>query len=141
MSEIQDFEFKFKKYASYDDENGEIYRKLKSVQKSPFYQKEMTQVFITSMALGFVKDNPKDLKKPTSNIPTNVFTKQEKWLMISLFMKTHPELGVKSLFDPNAILENAEKYANGGIKFLDIIYEESEDPAEELENEFRKFLS
>jgi len=140
MSTDSDFEFKFKKYASYDEVNGEIYRKLKSVQKSPFYQKEMTQIFIAAMTLGYVKDNPQPLKKLASSIPTSVFTKHEKWLMIGLFMKTHPKLGVKSLFEPSSILENAEKYANGGIKFLDMLFEEGEDPREELESEFRKYL-
>jgi len=44
------------------------------------------------------------------------------------------------LWEPEQILKNAEEYANGGIKFLKMIYEDSEEPLEALEEEFRKYL-
>lgn len=140
MSQDETFEFKFKKYASYDEEYTDLYRDLKKVTKSFFFQKEMTNIFITAMAVGFKKNAHDPLKKPSNSIPTNVFTKEERWLMISLYMKTHPKMGVSALWEPEQILKNAEEYANGGIQYLKMIYEDSEEPLEALEEEFRKYL-
>ena len=140
MSTDETYDFKFKKYASYDEEHTEFYRDLKRVTKSFFYNKEMTNIFITAMALGYKKDSHHPIKKPSNTIPTAVFTKEERWLIISLYFKTHPEAGVSALWEPEQILKNAEEYANGGIQFLKMIYDESADPLESLEEEFRKYL-
>jgi hypothetical protein len=140
MSQEDPYEFKFKKYASFDEENADFYRDLIKVTKSFFYNKNMTNIFITAMALGFTKDIHHKVKKPSNSIPTAVFTKEEKWLMISLYYKIHPKATVADLWQPEEILQNAEEYANGGIKFLKMIYEESEEPLEALEEEFRKYL-
>jgi hypothetical protein len=140
MSKNESFEFKFKKYASYDEEHTEFYRDLKKVTKSFFYNKEMTNIFIMAMALGFKKDARNPVKKPSNSIPTDVFTKEEKWLIISLYFKTHPKEGVSGLWEPEQILKNAEEYANGGIQYLKMIYDDSEEPLETLEEEFRKYL-
>jgi len=140
MSQDESYEFKFKKYASYDEEYSDFYKDLTKVTKSFFYGKNMTNVFITSMALGFKKDSSRPIKKPSNTISTIVFTKEEKWLMISLYFKTHPKVGVDALWEPEQILKNAEEYANGGIQFLKMLYDESEEPLEALEEEFRKYL-
>ena len=87
MSQDEKYEFKFKKYASYDEEYSEFYKDLTKVTKSFFYQKNMTNIFIMAMALGFKKDARNPLKKPSNSVPTNVFTKEEKWLMISVYLK------------------------------------------------------
>ena len=52
----------------------------------------------------------------------------------------YPKLGVKALFEPDAILDLAEKYANGGINYLDIIYEETTEPIDELEDKLREYI-
>lgn len=140
MSQNETYDFKFKKYASYDEEYSEFYKDLIKVTKSFFYQKNMTNIFITAMALGFKKDSHKSLKKPSNSIPTDVFTKEEKWLMISLYFKTHPKAGVSELWEPEQILKSAEEYSNGGIQYLKMIYDESAEPLEALEEEFRKYL-
>jgi len=140
MSQNETYDFKFKKYASYDEEYSEFYKDLIKVTKSFFYQKYMTNIFITAMALGFKKDSHSPLKKPSNSIPTEVFTKEEKWLMISLYFKTHPKAGVSELWEPEQILKSAEEYSNGGIQYLKMIYDESAEPLESLEEEFRKYL-
>jgi hypothetical protein len=137
----ESYEFKFKKYASFDEEFTEFYRELTKVTKSVFYNKNMTQIFIAAMALGFKKDaGLESIKKPSNTIPTAVFTKEEKWLMISLYCKTHPKAGVSALWEPDQILKNAEQYAHGGIKYLKMIFDDSSEPLEALEEEFRKYL-
>ena len=77
MSQDETFEFKFKKYASYDEEYSDFYKDLTKVTKSFFYQKNMTNIFITAMAIGFKKDSHNPLKKPSNSIPTAVFTKKQ----------------------------------------------------------------
>ena len=140
MSNEEAYEFKFKKYASYDEKYSEFYKDLTKVTKSFFHGKNMTNIFIMAMALGFKKDAHPPLKKPSNSIPTEVFTKEEKWLMISLYFQTNPKLGVSALWEPEQILKNAEEYANGGIEYLKMLYDESSEPLEALEEEFRKYL-
>lgn len=140
MTKDEIYDFSFKKYASYDEENSDFYKDLIKVTKSFFYNKMMTNIFITAMALGYKKDSRIPIKKPSNSIPTAVFTKEERWLMISLYFKTHPKDGISALWEPEQILKNAEEYANGGIKFLKMIYEDNEEPLEALEEEFRKYL-
>ena len=47
-----------------------------------------------------------------------------------------------ALYEPDDILKTAEEYANGGIKYLDLIAkgEAYNDPLENLEHEFRSLL-
>lgn len=135
------FEFNFKKYASYDLENEPIYNKLKKVSDSFFFQRDMTNIFIAAMALGFHNNTPIPIKKPSNSIPTAVFTKKEKWLMISIYMKVkRPSLD--ALYEADDILKTAEDYANGGIKYLDLIYQGNsfESPLENLEQEIRRLI-
>ena len=140
MIQNESFEFKFKMSASYDDKYKNFYRDLIKVKKSFFYNKNMTHIFIVAMALGFRKDLHSPLKKPSNSIPTNVFTNEEKWLMISIYFQTHPKVGISALREADQILKNAEEYANGGIQFLQMLYDESDEPLEALEEEFRKYL-
>ena len=80
------------------------------------------------------------MKEKNPNVNCDAFTDEEKWMMIALFMIENPKLGVKALFEPDAILDLAEEYANGGIKYLDIIYEETTEPIDALEDDLRKYL-
>ena len=51
------------------------------------------------------------LKEKNQNVYCDSFTDEEKWMMIAVFMKKNPKLGVKALFEPDAILDLAEEYA------------------------------
>ena len=141
MSKIKEFNFGFEeRRIAMDEEHVKTYRDLKEQKKSPFYQFEYTKIFIAAMAIGFKKNHKVKLKKRVPNLHGNVFSKEEKWLMISLFMNEHNDLGVKSLFEPDAIFELVEQYANGGIKYLATMYSDSEEPLDDLETEFRNSL-
>ena len=135
-----DFDFASKRL-SYGEENQEYYQTLKRVSKSPFYQADMTKIFISAMALGYKKGLKKKLKKKENALHGNSFTDQEKWLIISLYMKENKhDPPINALFEPDAICNLAEEYANGGIKPLWDIYELTSEPVDELEKEFRKYL-
>ena len=91
-------------------------------------------------AVSVLKNRVLELKDKIPQISCEAFTDEEKWMIIAAFMKKNPKLGVKALFEPDAILDLAEEYANAGIKYLDIIYEESTEPIDALEDELRKYL-
>ena len=81
------------------------------------------------------------MKKRENALHGPSFTPEEKWLMISLYMKNNTKLGVHALFEPDDIFNLAEEYANGGIEFLYNIYNlQLSEPVDELEKEFRKYL-
>lgn len=134
------FEFKFKKYAAYESDDQNIYNALKKSTDSFLYNEEFARIFILAMALGYAKGCPKPLKIPNrSNIPTGVFTVDEKWMMIALYMATKNKK-LESLYEVDEILSNAEEYANGGLTHLWLMYKNSKNPVEELEEEFRMYL-
>ena len=134
-----DFDFASKRL-SYGEENQEYYQTLKRVSKSPFYQADMTKIFISAMALGYKKGLKKKLKKRENALHGPSFTPQEKWLMIALYMKENTKHGVNVLFEPDEIFNLAEEYASGGIQSLWDIYNSTVEPVEELEKELRKYL-
>ncbi len=140
MSEQPQFKFDLRRNVSTEKANIAIYDKLKSNAHSPFYQMPYTKSFIAAMAIGIKKGAHTKLKEKNPNVYCDAFTDEEKWMMIALFMKENPKLGVKALFEPDAILDLAEEYANGGIKYLDIIYEETTEPIDALEDDLRKYL-
>lgn len=136
------FEFKFQKHASYDKKHYQIYNDLTRVTGSPFYRKEYTKIFITAMALGYKYDMKEKLVERSDSIPTAVFTTEEKWMMISIYMKK-TNTTVSALWEPNEILKMAEEYANGGIQYLEMLYRQgaNEDPINNMEDELMKCLS
>ena len=134
-----DFDFASKRL-SYGEENQEYYQTLKRVSKSPFYQADMTKIFISAMALGYKKGLKKKLKKKENALHGPSFSPQEKWLMIALYMKENTKHGVNVLFEPDEIFNLAEEYASGGIQSLWDIYNSTVEPVEELEKELRKYL-
>ena len=140
MSNKTQFEFDLRRNVSTEKANIAIYDKLKSNAHSPFYQMPYTKSFIAAMAIGIKKGAHPKLKEKNPNVYCEAFTDEEKWMMIAQFMKENPKLGVKALFEPDAILDLAEEYANGGIKYLDIIYESTTEPIDALEDNLRQYL-
>jgi hypothetical protein len=93
------------------------------------------------MALGYIKKDKRPLSKRSLSIPTSVFTTQEKWLIISLTIAENKDL--TSLQRESDTLSTAEQYANGGIRYLNMMYQEGiqTDPIETFEEEFRKQMN
>jgi hypothetical protein len=135
------FEFKFKKHATIDKEDHEQYNKLKTTKDSFLEGEPFTKIFILAMTLGYRKGESKKIQNPLkNNIPTGVFTTDEKWMMISLYMSTKNKK-LEAIYDVDEIMTNAEEYANGGFKYLWNLYKnESENTIESLEEEFRQYL-
>ena len=148
MTYKEKWRFQFPEFASYElkpeiigkKEIREIYELLKNNRSSFFYQCEYTQIFIASMALGYINRNKIPLNKKSRSIPTKVFTLPEKWMMISIAIEEEKDLGI--LKEEQRILNIAEEYANGGIYFLYDLYEEgiTTHPVETLEKYFRQEL-
>ena len=138
---IEKFEFKFKKFATIDKEDHEQYNTLKKAKDSFLEGESFTKIFILSMTLGYKKGESKKIQNPLKdNIPTSVFTTDEKWMMISVYMSTKNKK-LEAIYDVDEILTNAEEYANGGFKYLWNLYKNgSENAIEYLEEEFRQYL-
>ena len=135
------FEFRFKKYVTIDKNDQEKYNNLKKTPDSFLYNQEFTKIFIWAMTLGYIKGESKKIQNPLrQNIPTDVFTPEERWMMISIYMSKKNKT-IDALFEADEILSNAEKYANGGFPFLwDMYKKNSNNPIEEIEEEFRLYL-
>jgi hypothetical protein len=135
------FEFKFKQYATIDKEDHEQYNDLKKAKDSFLEGENFTTIFILAMTLGYRKGESKKIQNPLkNNIPTSVFTTDEKWMMISLYMSTKNKK-LEAIYDVDEIMTNAEEYANGGFKYLWNLYKNgSENAIEYLEEEFRQYL-
>ncbi len=138
---LEKFEFKFKKFITIDEDVQEQYNDLKKSKDSFMYGEEFTKIFILAMTLGYRKGDPKEITKPLrNNIPSGVLTTDEKWMMISLYIATKNKK-LEAIYDADEILSNAEKYANGGFKYLWNIYKnQSGNSVESLEEEFRQYL-
>lgn len=111
------------------------------MNKSSFFHKfEYTKIFLASMALGYIKNERKQLKKRSRNIPTNAFTLEERWMIIAVAIDTEKDISV--LKDEAKILNIAEEFANAGIKYLRSIQEDDilANPVESFEKELRKQL-
>jgi len=139
MSGKEKFEFKFRKVVTFNKEQAAFYNELKKSTGSPFHSLEgqFARIFITAMALGFKYNLKKEVKSKGGEIPTYVFTNEEKWMMISIYMKK-TDSDLQALREPNEILNLAEEYAAGGIEHLEMMYREGKyaEPINNLEDEF-----
>ena len=140
MTTKKQFNFELRRNVSTEKDSLSIYDKFKTNHASPFYNMPYTKIFIAAMAIGIKKGTPLELKSKNPNVYCDAFTDEEKWMMIAQFMKDNPKLGVKALFEPEAILDLAEEYANTGIKYLDLIYEETTEPIDALEDKLREYI-
>lgn len=132
--------FQFPEYASYEVDDREIYEDFKTKLSSFFYKYDYTKIFLAAMALGYIKNERQPLKKRSRTIPTNHFTLEERWMIISVALDQEKDISI--LKNEAKILTMAEEYANTGIKYLRSIQEEGilTNPIESFENELRKKL-
>jgi dnd system-associated protein 4 len=141
MSKFKEkWRFQFPEHASYEAEDKKIYENFKSNKSSFFYRLEYTQIFLAAMALGYHKKERKPLNKRSRSIPTNVFNPYERWMIISLAVEEERDVSI--LKNEAKILNIAEEYANGGIKYLNSIQDDDilANPIESFEKELRKQL-
>lgn len=112
-----------------------FYRDLTDQKESPFYGKDLLDVFICAVALGFKNRARKSLKTKEGFILLSTIEKNDEamWLLRVVGVQAR---GLDIIGNKEEILKIAEEYANGGIKDLyKIIFEsESGDPLKHLES-------
>ncbi|MDW7774878.1 MAG: hypothetical protein SCH39_00910 [Methanosarcinales archaeon] len=81
-----------------------------------FAGKKQRDLFIFAMALGKFKESNSGLKDKQANIPVDAISEQQKWALLSIGITECNEL--ICLKDEGALYEEAEKYAEEGLKIL-----------------------
>lgn len=108
-----------------DEKAHKLFRDLVDTKGSPFYKKDLKDVFIFSMALAFKLGKRKPLGKKKDIADISVFTESQLLLIKSVAVATENNLEV--LLDEKKKFEIAEEYANAGIYVLhEIIFESKE---------------
>jgi len=105
-----------------DEKAHKLFRDLVDTKGSPFYKKDLKDVFISSMALAFRLGKRKPLGKKKDIADISVFTESQLLLIKSVAVATENNLEI--LLDEKKKFEIAEEYVNAGIYFLhEIIFE------------------
>lgn len=107
---------------AYDDYYLDEYKKLiwkegKGYEASPFKDRTYAEVFLCAMALGFKNKSREKFKgKRIPQISIDALKEKGRNLILSLAISESNDLEI--LYDPKAVYDIAEEYANGGIPLL-----------------------
>lgn len=110
---------------SIEKANRPLYRYLIEQKESPFYDKDLLDVFTCAVAFGYLHKSRKSLKTKEGLILLGTMQKNEEamWLIRAVAVSAR---GPDVIGDVKEILKIAEEYANGGVKHLYRIVFESE---------------
>lgn len=102
-----------------DKKNKELFDKLvdKHSKASIFAGREMWEVFIFAMSIGYKENLKEPLKTKVKTIPSSAIRDNDRvmWLIKAIAVD---EKGTDILMNPDKVYSIAEEYANGGIKLL-----------------------
>ena len=110
-------------YMSYDKSDDTIEKFYSSIngvlaeRSSIFYNKRQIDIFLLAMAIGKMRNAKKAIRSPSQSIRRDALDEQEVWLMCCVAL-SDDDAGLNTLADPKKILKTCEEYANGGIKIL-----------------------
>lgn len=122
-----------------DEKAHRLFKDLVNEKHSPFYGKDLKDVFIFSMALGFVLKKRKPLRKRRDVADISVFTGRQLLLIKSIAVSTEGNLEI--LMDGKKVFNIAEEYANEGIYLLhELIFESKEDPLKILDKKITSLV-
>jgi len=111
-----------------------LFRNLVDQPYSPFYNKDIKDVFIFAMSLGFRMNKRKPLEKKKDIADIDVFKEHEKTLIRCIASQVEGKIDI--LIDEAKIFRIAEEFANGGIDILhDLIFEKKGEPIKNLDKE------
>ena len=102
---------------AYDKGDQEFYRSLIAEDSSSiFKKKEMVDVFMYAMALGYDAEKPHPLEKRVPSLNPSAVNWQMRWLMRAIAVTDTEDLNV--IKDHKEVVKIAEEYANAGILIL-----------------------
>lgn len=117
----------------------ELFKDMVESAHSPFYKKDMKEVFIFAMALGFHLKRRKELKKKKDIADINVFSHSQKLLIKSI--ATMAEGKPEVLINETRPIEIAEEFANGGIDDLyNWVFRVKEEPVKVLDKKITELV-
>ena len=113
-----------------------LYDDLVDNKQSPFYKRELLDIYLCALALGYRRNLRKGLKKKEGLIRLRTIENNEEamWLIRAIAIS---EGSPDTIANLKEVVKIAEEYANGGIKPLyEIIFKsEAGDPIKHLESE------
>ena len=113
---MSSFEIDFPDVA-YDKGDQEFYRSLIAEDSySIFKKKEMVDVFMYAMALGYDAEKPHPLEKRVPSLNPSAVNWQMRWLMRAIAVTHTQDLNI--ILDHKEVAKIAEQYANAGIRIL-----------------------
>jgi len=116
-----------------------LFKEMVEFAHSPFYKKDMKDVFIFAMALGFYLKRRKKLEKKKDIADIDVFSPSQKLLIKSVAVKAEEKPSV--LINETKPIEIAEEFANGGIDDLyNWVFQTKEDPVKVLDKKLTEFM-
>ena len=123
---------------AYDKGDQEFYRSLIAEDSSSiFKKKEMVDVFIYAMGLGYDAAKPHPLEKRVSSLNPSAVSWQMRWLMRAVAVTHTQDLNI--ILNHKEVAKIAEEYANAGIHILRKM-EEKSISASEREEEYQSKL-
>lgn len=90
---------------------------LKEDERSPFYKKELGEIFLLSAVYGFLFDNKMD-SKDLVDLRTYFQANDKYKLIIRLIVLESTDYDYETLFDGSKTLKIFQEFANGGAKIL-----------------------
>jgi len=114
-----------------DGKMHKLFKEITEEPHSPFYKKDIKDVFIFSLALGFILGKRIKLEGRKDIADIDVFTEKQILLIKSIAIKITKELEI--LIDEKEIFKIAEEYANGGIPLLYELIFKNKDPIKALD--------
>jgi dnd system-associated protein 4 len=116
-----------------------LFRELVDLSHSPFYRKEMKDVFVFAMAVGFSLNKRKSLEKRKDVADVDVFRPNERLLIESIAVKEKGKIEV--LMDESEPIKIAEEFANGGIDTLyEWVFQTKEPPPKLLDKKITELV-
>lgn len=85
---------------------------------SPFFKKDMKDVFIYAMGIGFQNGKRTRLRKKVASIPWSAFTDEQTALIKTIGISDENNIDVLIRENVKKMFDVAEEYANGGIDKL-----------------------
>jgi len=102
---------------AYDKGDQEFYRSLIAEDSySIFKKKEMVDVFMYAMALGYDAKKPHPLEKRVPSLNPSAVGWEMRWLMRAVAVTHTQDLNI--ILDHKEVAKIAEQYANAGIRIL-----------------------
>lgn len=109
------------------------YKKLKDEPASPFHKRELLDIFLCALALGYLYRERRPIEKKEGLILTKTIANNRNAISLFISIGVAERGSLSVIGNMKEIFQIVEEYANGGIDILfDLVFKPG-DPLKELE--------